>query len=458
MYQQVNVARSFVNAQTRAHRYFVVMRYEQTLLVAAFSALLFGACRKEPDNDVPRITITSLSGGSWITVPDTLVVTVEATDDINLQQVGITLLDQQFIPVVSAASAAVSGKYITRSLELPIISQQLLSGDYQLRATAWDGSLTGTDFHTVHVSGVPLRVRAVFTVAETDDGTVALYRTDSLEQTSMATSWTMDFAGAAVSSASQRIFIAGGTNGDLLALEPDGLTTVWQQPNLSPASGTPWFTGVDLCTDGRLYVGRNNGVLQGFLASNGTGAFIATVPEPYRPEQVAVAGGLVVCAERHIVTQQWQLAFHYPQSGALQQIQPLDLLPVRMFDRDGAHLLLFGNRNGQGVVQDRTINGGGSWEPYHWPSEITAVERVGTDVWLVALASGSLQRFTYNNAGSLVIATTPVLTTMAYDAVNGQVYGGTYGQVLQINPTTGATAPAWPVTGTVRKVLPLLNR
>src|SRR5690606_17316880 len=114
----------------------------------------------------------------------------------------------------------------------------------------------------------------------------------------------------------------------------------------------------------------------------------------------------------------------------LQEIQPLDLTPVRAFIRSADQVLVFGNRNGVGRVLDRTISGGGTWEAYTWTSPITAVEQVATNTWLVALATGELQRFSYGGSGSLGIGTTPLLHSLAYDAVNGYVYGGADGQVL----------------------------
>ncbi len=431
------------------------MKPHHLLLVAAVGAVLFSACKKDPANEVPRVSITSPADGASLTVPDTLVVTLDAMDDIGLEQVAVSLLDQNQVPVVASVGRAVSGKSVSITLRLPINSQQLSSGIYTLYATAYDGSLTGKDFRALHVTAAPLRVRAIYTVAVAD-GSTALYKTDSLGQTTVAGNWPMDLGGAAVGSAAQRLFIAGGITGDLQALSTDAAGTAWQLPNLS--TGLPWFTSVDQCADGALYVGLGNGTVRGFNARNGTGAFNATMPPQFRATQTVVSGTLVICTERHLVTQEQRLGIHYLGTGAQQETQPLDMEPVRIFDRDGQHLLIFGNRNGMGVVQDRSIAGGSGWEPYTWPQAITATERVEQGTWLVALANGDLHRFTFNNAGSLVVATTPVLHTMTLNTVDNRVYAGAEGQVIAIDPTTGTFAPAWTVAGSVRYVLPLLNR
>lgn len=418
---------------------------------------LFGACKKDPANEAPRITILSPAESASLTVPDTLLVVVEASDDRGLSSVAVTLLDQHDIPVIAGVSASASGTAATRTLALPVTSEQLTSGIYKLFASATDGTLNAKDVRSLHLTAAPLRLRAVFTLSVPASGSLALHRTDSTGQTALVSTWPTDLGGAAISSQAQRLFIAGGASGDLRAYAADGASIIWQRPNLS-SIGQPWFTSVDLGADGRLYVGHDDGTLRGFQASNGTGVFTAVLPDQFRAQQTLVANGLVLCLMRQFVTGEHRVGVYYPLSGALQETQPLDLVPVRAFTRSPEQVLIFGNRDGAGRVLDRTITGGGTWEAYTWTSPITAVEQVATNTWLVALANGSLQRFTYGGSGSLDLGTTPLLHALAYDAVNGHVYGGAEGQVQLIDPGTGATANGWAVNGEVRQVLPLLNR
>ena len=433
------------------------MGFQQALALWLVVGVVAAGCRKEPANERPRITITSPAESSSITVPDTLLVTVEAHDDIGLHSVSATLLDEHDIPVVSGVAASASGTSAVITMALPITSEQLPSGPYKLLATVSDGSLNNKDVRNLHVTGAPLRVRAVFTVVEAPPGSIVLYKTDSTGATAPAATWNMDLGGAAVDATAQRLFVAGSTTGDLRALWPDGMGTAWGLPNLS-STGIPWFTAVDLCADGRLYVGQGDNTIHAYNPKNGIGGTVAALPALFRARQVVTNGDLLVSTERHFVTGEHRLGVYFRQSGAPLSSQPLSVDPVGLFPRDADHVLIFGNSNGVGRVLDRTLSGSGTWEAYTWAAPITAVERTGPSTWLVALSNGDLQRFTYGGMGSISIGTTPVLTTMAYDAVNGRVYCGTADGVLMINPVTGASSTAWSVGGTVRKVLPLLNR
>lgn len=433
------------------------MRYQQALLLPVFAGVLCAGCRKEQANGAPGITILQPAEFASVALPDTLMVTVQAQDDHGLVQVAVTLLDANGIPVVATASASASGTSATRTIALPIVSEQLESGPYKLLATAYDGELAGKDYRSIHISAVPLRVRMVFTLAAPQPGTVDLYRTDSTGQTVLAASFSMDLGGAAVSSLAQRLYVAGAATGPMWALLPDQLGTAWQLPNLS-SIGAPWFTSVDLCADGRVYVGQDDGTLRGYTAANGTGGSVAHLSPGFRATRCATVGDLLVSTQRHFVTQENRLGIHFRLSGSLVQEQPLDVDPVGLYVRDAEHVLVFGNRNGQGRLLDRTLVGGGTWEAYVWPQPISAVAAVGSQSWLVALADGGLQRFTYGGSGAVPLGSTPVLSTLAFDAVNGWVYGGTGFQVLRIDPGSGATEPAWTVNGPVLRVLPLLNR
>jgi outer membrane protein assembly factor BamB len=433
------------------------MRYQHWPLLLALLGAGLTACKKDKENAPPSITIVSPGDASTLAVPDTLLVTVDASDDERVEQVTVSLLDDNYVPVIAAVSVAPMGNPSTVTLALPVTSEQLESGTYKLLATATDGELSAKDIHTIQVSGVPLRLRMVYAVSTTSASTFAVYRIDSLGQTTLASSYDMDLGGADISSHVQRLFLAGSTMGPFLALDVDYLSTGWQRPNMG-LPGLPWFTSVDLCSDGLVYVGDGDGMLRGYQAVNGTGTFTADLPVDFRSEQTVVVNDLLLCTVRHFVTGEQRLAIFQRSSGQPQGSQPLGLIPVRLFERDAQHALIFGNQDGQGRVQDRNILGGGGWEAYIWQNEITAVAQVGTSTWLVALADGDLQRFTYDDDGSLSIGSTPVLYDMRYDPASGAVFGGADGQVIAIDPTSGAVISDFAVNGTVRKVLPLRNR
>jgi hypothetical protein len=441
----------------RAQRYFAVMRYEQSLIWAAFFGLLVTGCKKEPVDEPPHISITSPTENYSFNVPDTLLITLAVSDDHEVTQVTVGLLNADNIPVVTGVSAVPANGQGSVTLALPVLSQQLESGPYKILATASDGNNSARQLLPVQLNGMPLRLRAVFTVTEQSSNSVALYRTDSLGQTTLATTWPMDFGGAAISSSAQQLYVAGGVSGAFQALDADNLATVWQVPNQS-SIGFPWFTSVDVGADGRVLLGTQDGTLRGLNAENGIGGAVGNLPIGFHAVQSITTGNFIISVIENTITQEKRLGTFFSSSGALAESQVLTIDPVVVLPRDEQHVLLYGSIAGQGVVQDRTVSGGSYWEPYTWSAPVIAAARISSDVWAVALQNGELHRFSYAGASSMQIAAGLQIQQMAFDEVNGVLYVGSVNLLQAINPQTGAILAAWPLSGEVRKVLCLLNR
>jgi hypothetical protein len=415
------------------------------------------ACKKEAANQPPQVQILSPEENHSFTVPDTLQVQLAISDDEQVLQATATLLDQNNVPVVPGVSAAPGVGQGNITLALPVIDAQLESGPYKILATASDGELTSKQLLPVLLNAVPLRLRAVFTVVQTGLAEVAVHRTDSLGQTVLAGSWSMDLGGAAVSPEAQQLYVAGATTGPLLALDAELLQPEWQLPNQSSA-GFPWFTGVDLGADGRLLVGSGDGTLRSLTASNGMGGAVAQLPTDFRALLSLTQDGLIATVMEHRITHEKRLASFYAASGTPADNVMLTLDPVALLPDQDGYVLLFGSSGGQGVVQRRAMSGSGQSDLYAWPSPVVAAVAAGAGRWVVSLANGELRTFTWPGTGSTLLATGLPLAQLAYDPVGGSVYGAGGGLLYQLDPGTGAQLNSWPVSGEPRKVLCLLNR
>lgn len=433
------------------------MGYQRSIGGVLLLGLLLAGCRKEPENEPPHITIIAPTENFSFTVPDTLSITVSFSDDHAVRQLTATLLDHNNIPVVQGVSATTAADQGTITLELPVLAEQLESGTYKILATASDDELSSRQILPVHLNGVPVRLRAVLTFTSPSPDALTMYRTDSMGQTAQVASWPIDFGGATVSAAAQQIYVAGGVTGPFRALQADGLAEVWQLANQS-ALGFPWFTGVDIGTDGRILSGTSDGTLRSLIASNGTGGIVAHLPTDYQALQSTTVGDLLVCIMEHRITHEKRLGTFFNGSGELAESHMLTLDPVVMLPLDAGRVLLFGNSNGSGMVQRMTVSGGSYSDLYTWPTSLSAASPAGAGVWAVALANGQLRNFTYPNTGSLSLLDGMPIRQMDLDRANGVLYAAGDGQLRAIDPQTGIVLGTWSVPGEVRKVLCLLNK
>jgi hypothetical protein len=446
-----------MNDGSAVRPYFAAMRYQHLALVAALGLTVVWSCKKDVEKSAPRVTIITPANGYDLSVPDTLSVSADVSGDDGVDRVVITLANTNGIPVIAPVTVVPSSNPARIEVELALTSDAILTGDYTLEVKGLAGEATGKDYRTVQLLSTPLRLRQILVVSRPDANSIGIHRIDSTGAVSLANTVIMDLGGAVVSSAAQVIVVMGTVQGPLLAFAPDGQQVRWQKPNLGN-SGIPWFTSIDLLSDGMVYVGTTDGHLRAYAAQSGSVGAAIDLATGYRSERCVRMNDKVVVAEVDVTGTVRRLAVHLATSGVQVADQVLDKPLMGMFPRDDVHVLLFGNRNGQGVVEDRNIVGGGGWEPYTWPALITAVERVDVNTFLVALANGQLARFTYSNAGSVVIAQLPDIRDLHLEPISGLVYAAAGTEVHALTPQSGQVVGSWPIGAEVEYAMPQLNR
>lgn len=433
------------------------MGYQRSVAALALLAVLFTACRKEEEDVPPTITLVRPSDGFAFTVPDTLEVELDAYSEGPLDRVLISLLNAQGVPVVPVLSLAPTGNPAHIEVPLPVTSEALASGTYRLVAEARSGEASARAEADVQITAAPLRLRHVIVLTRPAPDQMGIQRIDSLGELQAVSTVLADLNGADVSSAAGAFFTIGPYTGPLTAYAADGGATRWARPNGSNA-GIPWFTSLDVCADGLLHVGTTDGLLRAYTPANGAVAAIATLANGYRSGRCAVVGDRLLIAQNATAGGQHLLRVCASPGGAYITDHALDLEVVRIDGRTNTQALLFGNRNGQGIVQERSIAGGGGWEPRTWSSPISAAERVDANTWIVALEDGRIERFTYTNAGSLNIGAGAPVRDLGLDPVSGVMFAVRGQEAIAFDPGNGAVAASWALGAEGAWVLPVLNR
>lgn len=446
-----------MESRTRVQPYFAVMCYQRSLGLCVGLALFVGGCKKDDEPKAPSVVIVSPINGTDLAVPDTLQVVVDVNGEDPVDQVTFTLTNAAGIPVGASISVVPATDPARIEVGIPLTSDLLAGGEHTLTVKAVSGEAQGKDQRNIDLISAPLRLRRVIVISAPQPEQVSVHVIDSLGAVSLANTLVMDLGGAVVSSARQVFTLMGIGQGPLLALAPDGQQVRWQKPNEGSA-GIPWFTSLDSGMDERVYVGTTDGNLRGYNASSGVPEYVSVITDGFRTQRVLRQAHRVLQAQTNGLGTQYRMVISQASSGAFITEQLLDKQVVEMFARDDTHVLIFGNRNGQGVVEDRNTDVGGGWEPRIWGSAITAVERIDANTYLVALTDGSLERFTYSNAGSVLIGSPGAITDLALEPVSGTIYAGAGNEVLRIDPQSGSVLTSYPIGVPVRYVLPLLNR
>jgi hypothetical protein len=422
------------------------------LLTLAFLLLIMSGCRKDKDETGPVIEILSPGNGYSLNIPDTLAIVVTVSDDRTVGTVRISLANDNGVPIAAPINVTVNAPSATIERSMIVDSEHVVSGTYSLSVHASDGTNTTSAFRSVLVTEAPLRLRALFIIPP---GSGPITRIDSVGGQSNAGS-VQNMSEAEINSFGQHLYLAGGPNAPLqvMAASPQG--TSWQLTNQNATAG-PYFTRLRTDPyDQRTYVSSNDGLIRAFKTGS-TPVFNAQAFPGFRPYDNVVVGDRLMSEQHAIGQDEKRLVAYAYHSGALLQNFPLDIDVVEMYRHSDQQALLFGNRDGDGVIQLRNVVQGGMYEMRIFDDqEIIAVEQLTPTSYVVALQY-QLIRFSYAN-NSIYPLLNMTVSDIAYDRANGSILAGSGQEILVIDPTTGNVVNNITVPTSIGWILPLLNR
>jgi hypothetical protein len=434
------------------------MRSPRSLFFLTIVLFLAAACRKEGDGTPPVVRIVAPAVGTLLQVPDSLLVRVEVSDDRVVREVTLALMDPEGVPAAATLAVSVNAREALVERVLPVQDERLRTGQYKLQVRASDGENETNAFRTVALNEAPLRLRGIFAVGLPGGAPTTVYFVDSVFQPGPFGSFGQDLRFAGISSRHAVLFLAGGQTGPFSVVDPVWGNTRWSVGNQMPGL-PPYFSSLDVSEDGEyVYIGSEDGLLRGYRSGGGQQFTANTLPQ-HRLQRVLLHDEVVVSAQRDIALPQRRLVTYWRSSGVQAGAYDLDMDVVGMYRAGGQHALLFGNRNGQGVVQHRHVYQGGGWEPRIFDGgEIQAVTRLGNNTWLVALP-GTLLRYRYPDNSVLTLATPPgTVRQLAYDPATGSVVAALESSVALLDANTGMVVQQVEIGMPVGFALPWRNR
>ncbi len=432
--------------------------FSRRQLVAIIALLLMaGACRKQGDEDAPKVRILLPAENITLQVPDTLIVQVQVEDERTVERITISLNDANGVPVIPALTVSVNSANTTIARGLPITNERLQTGNYTLTVSASDGTNMGRGFRSVNVQAAALRLRAIYVTPPIGESPSApIWRIDSTGTLSQYLNLT-EFGGAAIDP--DRLYIAGTTVDPLRGITQTASSTSITIPNQSAAGSTiPFFLGPTVDpSDGGFYFGSDDGFIRGYKPG-GSQFFTGQSPAEYISQHTAIVGNVLASVAKHRVFGSWQLVAHaIPGGSALAQF-PLDMEPIALYATSPQQLLLFGKRGTTGVVQVHNVVQGGSTDLSVFnDGPVQAVAQLNSGTYIIALPD-RLVRFSTSSNTITVVAQGISAQSLAFDQASGILHAGVDNALLAVDPLTGATSTLHSFPHRVGIILPLLNR
>jgi len=366
--------------------------------------LLF-ACKKESDKETPLITVSSPIENQTFHVDDNVLITGTISDASSLSKASITLLDEKGQPVHRAISIDVSSKEVTLNTTYLLDNIHLESGIYKLCIFASDGKNDAYSYKNIQIISVPRVLKDIFVATISSASQTSISTIDSASGTFIPyASFSGDHLELSVNSYFQELFHCGNATGNFTSMNLVNKKIGVNIPCV-PSSSQPYFTGF-YATNNQYYVSFFNEQIRGY-DHTGNIIYTASALLGYAAKHIYINGQHLIAEEQHKITKDQKLVCYYT-TGSAEQNCSLTQDVVTFCERDESHVLVIGNKSGQGLIQeyDRVVNN--LWNPYPYAltyGMINCALKLDADTYLFACANGTIYKYVYS-----ATSVTPYLT------------------------------------------------
>jgi hypothetical protein len=415
------------------------------------------SCRKEEDGERPSVSITSPANGFALSIPDTLRVEASYRDDRIVESLTISILGPNGLPARPRMVLPVDQVSGSVGVDLVLDDERNLTGTYSLSVTANDGRNSSSDQRDLNITEAPLRLKAIFAITTPSINQVDVFRVDKNNMATLFASYLQDLNGAAIDSYNGKLYIAGGAEGDFLAVDANTGNQVWSlgNNNIFPAA---YFTNV-LQSDEprRVYVSRliesdiSGYNSSGMLEMNAQSLF------NYKPLVLADLGDRLISEQKENSTEARRLVVYNNSTGALLEEQDLEVELISIQGVDNSHVLLFGEKSGAGTIEYRDLSSATGIDLQGGLPFIQCVGEAPEGVYFIGLA-GAILRYQHPNNSLVDLTTSTGANYLAYDRANGTLLVAQGSELRFLNASSGALNSTVGFPGAVRLILPYYNR
>lgn len=422
-------------------------------LILLTLAILIGSCKKNEDNKPPKVKIFSPNENDYFSIPDTISVGVEVSDNIGLEYVKAVIADENYVPVTPALSRYPDSKNEIVYLPLVVSDVQLGSGVYYIIVTAFDGTHEKSEYRKITLYELPRKYMGLIFATPKPGNMVEIYKVDTLFNIQVLGSVQGDFGHGVVNSVNQAYYSAGDVYGNLNAISSSTGGINWSISSNGIPPQTYW-TGITTSST-RVYVSSSDNKIQGF-GKNGSTVFSANTG--YRPYALYRHEDKLLCEQRQVSGNQKRLAVYQESTGALLDQATIIMEIVGFGTRDADNILVFGNEGNQGVMDNFDMEAVGFWEPHALPTgRVYDATRVDGNNFLIAHETGILW-YRYNPNSLVEIVSGLQVDKLKYDDVNSRVISSAGTQIFFHNFPDGGLLQTLNHTDTVRGIDILFNK
>lgn len=433
--------------------------FKASLYITFLFAVLFSfSCRKaETDELGPVVLFNTPTENQAFNVYDNISINATVSDETAISFISVSLVNAQYIPVLNAVALPVSSPSLTINKQLYIDNIHITTGTYHLLVTASDGVNESRSYQKIHIVEVPRVLKSIFVISSSSTAATN-YSTIDTAYTSVTPYHTFggDYLASSASSFSQQIYRCGNYTGAFEAMDLEFNTTKFSVPAV--ASTSPYFTAF-YNNEISCYVARYDGTILGY---DNTGMVVynsMSVPG-YYVSAMSYCGNQMVAVQKDKLTPISKLITYYP-TGIAEKECLINQDVVTFCEKDINNLFVFGNVNGQGVIQlfDKINNN--LWNPYPYAlptGAISSAVKIDENTYLLSHANGTIYKYNYSTASVTAYLSGYTAVKLKFDALNNYLILAEANTIHAFNYATGSVVHSIPVSEPVLGVELLYNR
>jgi hypothetical protein len=425
--------------------------------------VFFISCSKDKEDIKPTIVINSPFEMQQVNGVDTLQVLASISDDNNIEHVSVSLLNGNGTPVLPTTTKTPNVPDYELNTFYFFDDIHLLSGEYNLSVSAFDGENTTTENVTIYVNETPKVREGAFVISST--GSVSdVYYLDNMYNGSFYKSINGDYMGAAINSYDQQLIHASSgtaTNASVNGIDLSSGLNIWNVPIIN-SPPTPFYTGFSY--DNRsIYLGKRNGGVQGYN-NYGVPNYNSEIISNFYVESFLIHDNLMITEQKSASGSLGKLIPYWMASGVQTGINAA-LLPnedvVGMFTRTPSEIIV--------ITNDALLNGNlifynpntGSLTSF--PIGLGMIDdcvEIGTGVYLV-VHSGNVSTVNVNNnfpfSTPTILVSGVGVNSLWYDDFSDELFVGS-GNTLTVYNVSGTLIGSYNHSNTIEEVIFWYNK
>jgi hypothetical protein len=225
-----------------------------------FIPVAFLSCHKEKAS-TPVIELFSPASGNY-TVGDSIHVKVHVYDEVSITGLTCSLINSDNAPVLPVQTLISGKNEISIDILYPIDNIEIQSGFYNLMVFATNGKSDSRKFAGVYVNELPRKLKRIYFVGSNNNTSFNIYSVDSNEAPLLRMNLPGDFAGAAISSRHEQLYVTGNFTGNFSAINTKNNSVAWSISNQA-VGGAPYFTSISSDQD-FTYIGYYDRKINGY--------------------------------------------------------------------------------------------------------------------------------------------------------------------------------------------------